>query len=114
LAGYKLTIRHGPKVDREKHATLDAAVDSMREHAGRIRAEGGLPEISMFRNYEPGVRVHARLEISTGGPFRGSDAGVDVMGNGALVPFTGGVRRSPIETAEGESPFDAVQAALER
>lgn len=112
MAGFKLTIRHGPKVGREKHASLDDAISSMRAHAERIRAEGGLPEVRMFRTYEPGVRVHARLEISSGGPLRGRDAGLDVMGNGALVPFRGGVFRKPIEPADGESVFDAVAAAM--
>ncbi len=112
MSGYKLTIRHGPKVSREAHASLDDAVAAMRAHAERIRAEGGLPALQMFRTYEPGARVHARLEISTGGPLRGRDAGVDVMGDGALVPFRGGVFRKPLEPAGGTSPFDAVAAAL--
>jgi hypothetical protein len=112
VPGYKLTIRNGPKVDREKHPSLDDAVASMRAHAERIRAAGGLPEVTMFRTYEPGARVEARLEISTGGPIRGRDAGVDVMGDGGLVPFRGGVFRKPIQPKEGESPFDAVAAVL--
>lgn len=101
-------------MDRESHAALEDAVASMRRHAARIRSEGGLPEISMLRTYEPGIQVHARLEISTGGPLRGRDAGVDVMGNGAIVPFRGGVFRKPLEPAPGESSFDAVEAVLAR
>jgi len=112
LGGYKLTIRHGPKVDRESHPSLTDAVDSMRSHVGRIRSEGGLPEVTMFRHYEPGARVHARLEISTGGLFRGRDAGIDVMGDGSLIPFSGGVVRKPLEPAGEESPFDAVRGVL--
>lgn len=112
MSGYKLTIRHGSKVSRETHDSLEGAVAAMREHAERIRAEGGLPAVKMFRTYEPGARVHARLEISTGGPLRGRDAGVDLMGDGAVVPFRGGVFRKPIVPAEGESPFDVVAGAL--
>jgi hypothetical protein len=112
MAGYKLTIRHGSKVSREKHESLDGAVGSMREHADRIRDEGGLPTVKMFRTYEAGDRVHARLEISTGGPLRGSDAGIDVMGDGGLVPFRGGVFRKPLEPQGEQTPFDAVAAAL--
>jgi hypothetical protein len=114
LGGFKLTIRNGPQVDRETHAALEDAVASMRLHAERIRAEGDLPEVSMVRTYEPGVQVRARLEISTGMPLRGRDAGVDVMGNGAIVPFRGGVFRKPLETGAGESPFDAVTGVLAR
>lgn len=112
MAGFKLTIRHGSKVSRETHPALDAAIASMREHVDRIRAEGGLPTVTMFRAYEPGDRVHARLEISTGGALRGRDAGVDVMGDGAVVPFRGGVFRKPLVPAEDQTPFDAVAAAL--
>ena len=109
---YRLTIRHGSKVSRDKFASLDEAIAAMREHAERIRSEGGLPALHMFRTYEPGARVHARLEISTGGALRGRDAGVDVMGDGSLVPYRGGVFRKPLEPATDESPFDSVAAAL--
>jgi hypothetical protein len=58
--------------------------------------------------------VHARLELSTGGLFRGREAGVDVMGNGALVPYVGVVRKRKLVAADGESAFDAVREALAR
>ena len=112
MGGYKLTIRHGPKVDRESHPSLTDAVDSMRAHVDRIRAEGGLPEVTMFRHYEPGARVHARLEISTGGPLRSRDAGVDVMGDGGLVPYRGGVFRKELGAGEGRNAYEAVAQAL--
>lgn len=92
---------------------MPAAVESMRDHADRIRAEGGLPEVSMIRTYEPGDRVAARLEISSGRMLRSRDAGVDVMGDGAVVAFRGGVRRRPIAPESGQSPFDLVESALE-
>lgn len=115
MASFKLTVRHGPKVSREKHESLGGAVASMREHIRRVRAEGRLPEVSMIRTYEPGRRVAARLEISTGRVLRSRDAGIDVMGDGTLVPFRGGVGRKPIEAgADGspESAIEAVEAAL--
>ena len=114
MSRYKLTIRHGPKVDRETHPTVEEAVASMRAHTERIRTEGGLPETSAFRTYEPGEQVEARLEISTGWLLGGRDGGVDVMGDGGLVPFRGGVSRKPLELAEGESAFDRVEALLRR
>ena len=63
----------------------------------------------MLRDFEPGERVAARLEISRGGMLRGRSAGVDVMGDGSLVAFAGGVGRRPLEPGEGETPFDAVR-----
>ena len=112
MAEYKLTIRHGPKVSREDHDSLDGAVASLREHARRIRSAGNLPEAKMIRTYAPGSRVNARLEISTGGMLRRRDAGLDVMGDGALVPFRGGMRRTPIEASVERSPFELVEDAL--
>jgi len=66
----------------------------------------------MLRRFEPGDRVAARVEISTGRWLRGRDAGVDVMGDGRLVPYSGGVRRRELESLPGESPFEAVRREL--
>ncbi len=53
-----------------------------------------------------------RVEISTGGFLRrGDDAGVDVMGDGALVPFRGGMQREPLELGD-EGPWETVRRAL--
>jgi hypothetical protein len=66
----------------------------------------------MLRDFEPGQRVAARLEVSTGRWLRGRAAGVDVMGDGSLVAFSGGMTRHELEARDGESPFDAVRRAL--
>jgi len=42
-----------------------------------------------------------------------ADAGVDLMGDGSLVPFRGAVRRVPLEAADGKSPFEAVAEAID-
>lgn len=112
MSRFKLTIRHGSKVKRRRLDTLSDAVGALREEAEAIRAEGGLQEVTAFRTYEPGARVHARLEISTGGPLRGSDAGVDIMGDGGIVPFRGGISRRTLLPTDGQSAFDAVAEAL--
>jgi hypothetical protein len=108
---FRLTIRSGPKVARERHESLGEAIAALRSHAESIRAEGVLPEVAMIRTYEPADRVKARLEVSTGGPFRGRDAGIDVMGDGRLVPYRGGVFRKELGTDAG-SPYEAVERAL--
>jgi hypothetical protein len=79
-----------------------------------VRAQGGLESVSMLREFEPGDRVAARLEISTGRWPRGRAAGIDVMGDGGLLAFSGGIHRTVLEPAAGESPFDAVRRWLER
>ena len=51
----------------------------------------------------------AAIELSTGGFLRGRDAGVDVMGDGSLVPYAGGIRK---RTLNADQPFDAVREEL--
>jgi len=114
MASFKLTVRNGPKVWRENHENLDEAIAALRRHAEAIRAEADATEASAFRRkYEPGEQVMARLEISTGGPFRGRDAGLDVMGDGSLVPFRGGVARKEISAERDQAAYDAVRKALQ-
>jgi hypothetical protein len=108
-----LTVRHGPDVARESYDELDAAIAALRRRAEAVRAEGPLEKVLSLRDFEPAAQVHARLEISTGGLLRRRDAGIDVMGDGTLVPFAGGVRRRPLELSDGENPYEAVGAALE-
>ena len=113
MAGYKLTIRNGPKVVREQHSSLEAALGTLREHSERIRAEGGLAEVRTLRTYGPEQRVKARLEVTSGGTLRrGRTAGVDVMGDGSVVPFAGGVFREQLEAPAGGTAYDAVAAAM--
>jgi hypothetical protein len=110
---WKLTVRHGPDVTREEFDDLEAAISAMRREIERIRSEGPLPKVSVPRDYEPSEQVHARLEISTGGLLRRRDAGVDVMGDGSLVPYVGGVRRRPLELRDDQSAPDAVAEGLD-
>jgi hypothetical protein len=112
VARYRLTIRHGPKVAHESFDDLDEAVTAMKRQTQVIRQEGPLEEISVIREYGPGQRVHARLELRSGGIFRRREAGMDLMGDGTLVPFVGVIRKEPIELEDGASPFDAVRTAL--
>jgi hypothetical protein len=112
MSKYRLTIRHGPGVARESFDRLDVAVAAMERRATKIRGEGPLDEISAIRDYEPGQRVHARLELSSGGLFRGREAGVDVMGDGALVPYVGVMRKRRLEPQDGDTAFDAIRHAL--
>jgi hypothetical protein len=71
-----------------------------------VRAEGGLGAVSVIRDFEPGDRVAARIEIARGGMLRGTNAGVDVMGDGTLVPFAGSVGRRQLDA------FEAVKREL--
>jgi hypothetical protein len=101
-------------VKREGFASLDEAIEALERHARLIQSEGPLDEVGALRDFEPGEQVHARLELSTGGLLRGRrEAGVDVMGDGALVPYTGVIRKRRLEPRDGERAFDALREALE-
>ena len=107
-----MTIRRGSDVSRESFQRLGDAVEAMREEAEEVVAEGPLPPRSMIREYEPERQVAARFEISSGGMFGGDTAGVDVMGDGRIVPFRGGIMRRELEPKGSQTVFDAVRKAL--
>jgi hypothetical protein len=109
---WRLVIRHGSEVKHERFDDLDDAVTAMKRQTQLIRKEGPLGEISAIRDYEPAQRVHARLGISAGGLLRRRQAGMDLMGDGTLVPYVGVVRKRRLDPEGDQSPFDAVRAAL--
>jgi hypothetical protein len=111
VAKYRLTIRHGSDVERDGFGGLDDAIAAMERLSEEIRGEGALPRVGALRDFEPDQRVHARLELSSGG-LRGRRAGIDVMGDGALIPYSGAIRRRTLEPRDGETPFDAVREAV--
>jgi len=113
MAGYRLTVRHGPRVEREDFDNLDAAIEALRRHAEEVRGEGPLEGVSAFREYDPDRRVAARLQLTSGGWLRGREAGVDVMGDGALVAYSGAIRRRQLDAGQGRSAFEAVRGELE-
>lgn len=85
----------------------------LERRAEQIRDDGGLPEVSMLRDFTPNQRVEARLELSAGGLLRRVEAGLDVMGDGTLVPYSGAIVKRRLEPESGANPFEAVRDALE-
>jgi hypothetical protein len=84
----------------------------MREEVEEVVAEGPLPPRKLIRDYEPETLVAARFEISSGGLLGGDTAGVDVMGDGRVVPFRGGIMRRELEPKGSQTVYDAVRKAL--
>jgi hypothetical protein len=109
---YRLTVRQGPRVTREKFEDLDDAIAALERSAKDIRSAGPLESRKMLREFEPEVQVAGRVELSTGGLLRrGEDAGIDVMGDGTFVAFRGGMRRTELDPGR-HGPFEAVRRAL--
>ena len=113
MGAWRLTVRHGSQVERERYETLEEALAELERRAERIRVGGGLEEASMLRTYAPGEQVEARLELTGAGLVRRPEAGLDVMGDGALVPYRGAIFKRRLEPCDG-SPYAAIRGALER
>jgi hypothetical protein len=108
---YRLTVRAGARVQRERHADLDGALAALEARASELAASA--PERALggrvARRFEPVQQVIARLELRGD---RGVRAGVDVRGDGSVEAFTGRVRRSLVKQRPGESPYQALARAL--
>ena len=111
---WKVTVRHGSAVGREKFATLDEAIAEARRRVDEVQREDRLPPIRSIRDFAPGQRVQARIEISGPGLIRGPEAGIDVMGDGHAIAYTGAIRREPIEASSLDQAFERLRDCLGR
>jgi hypothetical protein len=108
---YKLVTRVRGKTTRERHESLDGALEALAAQVedlardARATPEGG----GIIRRIEPVQQVVARLELR--GPKR-LRAGVDVRGDGSTEAWTGRVSRELVEQRDGESPLDALRRAV--
>lgn len=109
---WKVTVRHGSSVDREKLASLDEAIDEMRRRVAEVQREDRLPHVSMLREFSPSQQVQARIEISSPGLFRGREGGIDVMGDGHAIAYSGAIRKQTIEADTLDDAFDRLRDAL--
>jgi hypothetical protein len=111
---WKVTVRHGSSVGREKFDSLDEAIGEARRRVEEVRREGGLPEVSVFRTHTPDQRVHARIEISGPGLFGAPEGGIDVMGDGSAIAYTGAIRKETIVADSVDEAFGRLKGGLER
>jgi hypothetical protein len=111
---WKVTVRHGSNVGREKFDSVDEAITFARRRVDEIRREGGLPPISVFRTHTPGQRVEARIEISGPGLFRAPEGGIDVMGDGQAIAYTGVLRKEQIVADSLDDAFERLRDGLTR
>jgi hypothetical protein len=109
---WTLTIRHGSSVDREKFEDVDSAIVAARARLVQIQKEGGLPAINALRDFAPEQRVHARFELDGPGLFRGAKGGIDLMGNGSVVAYTGTIRKEPLDADSLDEAFESLRRAL--
>lgn len=105
-------MRRGPKVGREQFDSLDSALAAARDQVDRTLREGRLGSVQGFREYGPGERVQCRVEVSGRGFIRGPEAGIDVMGDGALVPYVGSLRKRQLHVDTLDEAIEALRSEL--
>jgi hypothetical protein len=108
---YRLTIRSGARVRKERFRDLEAALGAMEQRGRELESGAGAEAVGgrLIRRIEPVQQVVARLELAGPGWLR---AGVDVRGNGSSEAFTGRLRRRLVEQRRGESAYDALRRSL--
>jgi hypothetical protein len=113
---YRVTVRSGARVARERFEDLSGALEHV-EAAARETASGpGLAAVDLrARRYEPGDRIATRAELA--GPQRWRPdvrAGLDVRGDGSVRAWTadGTTGRAELEPQAGEDAYAALRRVL--
>jgi hypothetical protein len=107
-ARFRLTVREGPKVVRERFADLGLALDALAERAGALSGTRRPPVDLHVRRFEPVQQVAARLELSGDG----LRAGVDLRGDGSAEAWSGRWRRRLVAQEPGEDAVAALRRVL--
>lgn len=114
-ASYRLTVRDGPRVQRTRHPSLEAALDALQASSVELRRRPPREAIDLrVRRFEPVAQVVARAEIS--GPQRLMPrvrAGLDVRGDGSAEAWVGRASRRVVEPQDGETSLAALRRVLE-
>lgn len=111
---WRLTVRAGPRVEKQRFDELGTAVDALERRAREVAQSAPRKAVdAKLRRFEPVQQVVARLELA--GPqtlMPRARAGVDVRGDGSTEAFVGRVRRAVIEQRGGEDAFAALRRVL--
>ena len=110
-ASYRLTVRAGPRVKKERFGELDGALAALEARGREFERDADPKPVSTMlgRTFEPVQQVSARIELSGPGRLR---AGIDVRGDGSSEAFTGRVRRQVVEQRRGESAYQALRRVV--
>jgi hypothetical protein len=109
-ASWSLTVRDGPRVQREKFPDRDAALTALEQRGRELESGADAKAVggTLMRKIEPVQQVVGRIELRAAGVR----AGVDVRGDGSSEAFTGRVRRRVVEQRAGESAYEALRREL--
>ena len=114
MAAYRLLVREGPRVARDRFESLEQALDALDARVAELAGDSQRDAIDVgIRRFEPVAQVVARAELS--GPQRllpRVHAGVDVRGDGSAEAWIGRARRQVVAQEDGESPVSALRRLL--
>jgi hypothetical protein len=112
--GYTLTVRDGPRVQRTRHPTLEAALDALEERVSELESTVHRETVDLHvKRFEPIHQVAARAEISGPRRLRATlRAGVDVRGDGSAEAYLGSHTRAPVKQRGRESAVQALRREL--
>ena len=111
---YTLTVRDGPRVERERFETLADTLDALERRMDELTTSRREAVDLKYRRFEPVAQVAVRGEVA--GPGRllpAVRAGVDLRGDGSSEAYVGRLRRTLVEQRTGETPFEALRRVLE-
>ncbi|MDQ6835152.1 MAG: hypothetical protein M3016_03095 [Actinomycetota bacterium] len=113
--GWKLTVRSGPHVERDRFAELSSALTQLEDRAQELAETAPRrPLDTKLKRFAPGEQVVARLELAGPQRFGASvRVGVDVHGDGSVQAYSGRVRREAILPGPSESPYAALRRTLD-
>jgi hypothetical protein len=110
IAGYRITVRIGSRIERDRQTSLASALDSLER---RLREAAdvvdGAPRTAFGRTYEAAQLVAVRGELA--GPRR-LRAGIDVRGDGSSEAWIGRLRRRVVAREADEDPYAALRRVL--
>ena len=107
--GYTLSIQQEGSSKSERCPTLEDALDSLQAELNASGPGSRRETVTAFvRDYQPDELVAMRLEIRG----HGVCGGIDLRGDGSEEPYTGRIRRKPIEPAPGENAVSALRRTL--
>jgi hypothetical protein len=107
---WRVTVRDGPRIERQDAATLAEALDLLETETRAAATTTRRGPIDLrVRRFEPGDQVAVRAELRG----RGVRAGFDVRGDGAVQAWTGRVRRRLVEPEGAETPYEALRRAVQ-
>jgi len=110
MSTWRVTVRTGPRVEKQRAATLAEALDLLEAEtrAAATTTRRGTID-TRIRKFEPAEQVAVRAELR--GP--GTRAGFDVRGDGSVQAWTGRIRRRLVEPEGGETPYEALRRAVQ-